>query len=199
MSGNYFGKYRGRVADIEDPEARGRIKVRIASLFGEHLTDWALPCFALASDKAGLFGVPPKDSWVWIEFEQGDPNFPIWTGCFWDKRSTLPEAAHLQPGKSLAILTAAGHSIDIRDEQEKGISLQVANGPSLRMKPDSVVLKLANGTELTLDGGGILLKSASGARLELGQSGVTLENGSGGKLKLTGMQVSINDGALEVT
>lgn len=233
MSGSYFGKYRGKVVDTDDPDRRGRIKVQIAALFGEHLTDWALPCFPLASNQAGLFGVPPAESWVWIEFEQGDPQFPIWTGCFWDKRSTLPEAAHLLPGRSLAVITPDGHAIELRDDREKGIHLQVPKGPSVHMQQDSLVLKAAKGAQiqlnddkvliqteqgatLQLDKRGIVLKLSSGAQIELGDSGIsmkgpggahlelgqssaTLESGSGAKIRLTGVQISMNDGALEVT
>jgi len=31
----------------------------------------------------GLFFLPPKGANVWVEFEGGDPDYPIWSGCFW--------------------------------------------------------------------------------------------------------------------
>ena len=44
---------------------------------------WALPAVPYAGDGVGFFMIPPIGASVWIEFEHGDPDYPIWTGCFW--------------------------------------------------------------------------------------------------------------------
>ncbi len=80
--GRYFGKYRGIVKDPDDPERRGRIQVQVKGVLGEHLV-WALPCVAYAGPGVGTFFLPDKETMVWIEFEGGNVNYPIWTGCFW--------------------------------------------------------------------------------------------------------------------
>jgi uncharacterized protein involved in type VI secretion and phage assembly len=82
MNGRHFGKYRGVVVSNTDPERRGRLEVRVPSVLGDQSV-WALPCVPYAGDGVGLFAMPKKDSGIWIEFEQGDLNFPIWVGCFW--------------------------------------------------------------------------------------------------------------------
>lgn len=76
-----YGKYRAVVKETNDPENRGRIKVECPSVYGQgNLSNWCLPCFPF-----GFFAVPPKNSLVWIEFEEGSKNNPIWTGVFFTK------------------------------------------------------------------------------------------------------------------
>jgi uncharacterized protein involved in type VI secretion and phage assembly len=51
-----------------------------------------MPCTPYAGRDVGFFAIPPVNSNVWVEFEQGDPDYPIWSGCFWGMNE-LPEAA----------------------------------------------------------------------------------------------------------
>ena len=77
----YYGKYRGLVTDNRDPDKAGRLKLRVPSILADEETDWALPCLPFAGMAgAGLFLVPETDAQVWVEFEAGDLNRPIWTG-----------------------------------------------------------------------------------------------------------------------
>lgn len=85
----YFGKYRGTVTDNEDPTSRARIKVRVPAVLDE-LEVWAMPCLPYAGDGVGIFTIPAPGAGVWVEFEAGDPSYPIWTGCFWAD-GELPE------------------------------------------------------------------------------------------------------------
>jgi hypothetical protein len=82
LAGVYFGKYRGKVEDNVDPTRRGRLKVTVPAVLGEAAV-WALPCVPYAGKDMGFYMMPEKDTPVWVEFEAGDPSFPIWTGCFW--------------------------------------------------------------------------------------------------------------------
>ncbi|MGO9079694.1 MAG: phage baseplate assembly protein V [Streptosporangiaceae bacterium] len=86
----FFGKYRGSVVVNVDPLLQGRLMVRVPDVFGILPSSWALPCVPLAGPQMGTsFVPPPVGSSVWVEFEQGDPQMPIWVGCFWDAPSSL--------------------------------------------------------------------------------------------------------------
>lgn len=90
----FFGKYRGRVRDNLDPLGRGRLRVQVPQVLGD-VEVWALPCVPFAGDGVGFFAMPPTGTGVWVEFEAGDPSFPIWVGCFWgdgeiDRADSLP-------------------------------------------------------------------------------------------------------------
>jgi hypothetical protein len=79
----FYSKYRGKVTDNRDPLMQGRIRAKVPAVFGEEETGWALPCTPYAGSQVGFFFVPPVDANIWIEFEGGDPDYPIWTGGFW--------------------------------------------------------------------------------------------------------------------
>ena len=79
----YFGKYQGRVTDNLDPKHLGRIQVSAPSVLGAGRKSWAMPCVPYAGKGVGLFAIPPIEANVWVEFEGGDLDHPIWSGCFW--------------------------------------------------------------------------------------------------------------------
>lgn len=85
----FFGKYRGKVTNSEDPEQRGRIRVNVPAV-PNAAANWALPSVPLAGDKIGLWMIPPVGTNVWVEFEAGNPAAPIWTGCFWEQNESSP-------------------------------------------------------------------------------------------------------------
>ncbi len=80
--GKYLGKYRGLVVENIDPEFLGRILIEVPSV-PSGLTNWAMPCVPYAGFQVGFYAIPPIGANVWVEFEGGDPSYPIWVGCFW--------------------------------------------------------------------------------------------------------------------
>ena len=84
----YYGKFRGKVVDNIDPLFQGRIIAEVPSAPGS-LLNWALPCTPYAGFNVGFYAIPPIGANVWIEYEGGDPNFPIWAGCFWGPEDIL--------------------------------------------------------------------------------------------------------------
>jgi uncharacterized protein involved in type VI secretion and phage assembly len=94
----FHGKYRGRVEDNNDPLKLGRIQALVPAVDGT-TTNWALPCAPYADPHAGVLLLPPVGSLVWIEFEAGDPNSPIWSGCFWERTEDMPAVVLPMPAK----------------------------------------------------------------------------------------------------
>src|SRR4029453_5035608 len=93
-----YGKYRGFVADNEDPQKRGRLKLRVPSVLGEEQSDWALPCLPFGGAAGhGFFSVPEVNAQLWVEFEEGDVQRPIWVGTFWMAEADVPAAAAISP------------------------------------------------------------------------------------------------------
>lgn len=164
----FWGKYQGTVVNNIDPENIGRIQALVPAVSDVALTSWALPCFPVAGIQTGMFTVPIMFSNVWIEFEAGDQDHPIWTGCFYGTAAEVPALAHMVPP---AI---------------PGITLQtpLQNGISISDVPGAL--------------GGILIKSATGATLMINDIGIFIQNGKGASLNMVGPSVTINDGALIV-
>lgn len=74
---NYFGLYRGIVFAGSDPEMRGRVQVIVPSLSPD--ASWAMPCVPYLSGSTAI-DVPPAGAQVWVAFERGDPELPVWMG-----------------------------------------------------------------------------------------------------------------------
>src|SRR5260221_6844351 len=89
----YYGKFRGTVVNNIDPEQRGRIQAIVPDVQGLVPTTFAMPCVPLAGKQEGTFMVPQIGAGVWIEFEQGDPDYPIWVGCLSGVVAEGPAAA----------------------------------------------------------------------------------------------------------
>jgi uncharacterized protein involved in type VI secretion and phage assembly len=141
MTGDaFFGKFRGTVTDNRDPVVRGRIKALVPDVTRPGASDWALPCFPV-----GLFAVPAVGADVWIEFEQGDPNRPIWTGCWWSVAADVPPAFARDPQQVL-LQTSGGHSVLLDDTPGAGgITLHTAGGQTIALA-DGGVIEIDNGS-----------------------------------------------------
>ena len=89
----YYGKYRGKVENNIDPQLMGRIQVSCPAVLGSGRMSWAMPCAPYAGPGIGFFAIPPKDAHVWVEFEGGNTDYPIWSGCFWALGDLSPDTA----------------------------------------------------------------------------------------------------------
>ena len=166
----YFGKYRGIVVNNVDPEQLGRIMALVPDVSTVMPTTWALPCLPVLGLQLGVFTVPMIGAGVWIEFEQGDPDYPIWTGCFPGSLLDVPTAAKLVPPAvpAITLQTALQNSIVVSD-----------------MPP-------------TPASGGIVLRSATNAMIVVNDSGIYISNGKGATITMVGPTVTVNNGALVV-
>src|SRR6266496_2920758 len=90
VKGHFFGKYRGTVSDNDDQSKRGRLKVKVPVVLGTFEV-WAMPCVPYAGNGVGFYSLPEIGTGVWVEFEGGDPSYPIWSGCYWTDNE-LPDS-----------------------------------------------------------------------------------------------------------
>ena len=97
--------YVGVVVDNNDPERLCRIKVQIAQVFDEISTDllpWALPSLnhtGGASAKTGNVDIPDIGSKVSIVFEDGNIDYPRYSGYHVDKKTILEECRENYPNR----------------------------------------------------------------------------------------------------
>jgi len=126
----FFGKYRGLVSDNNDPTSRGRVKVRVPAVLNE-LEVWAMPCLPYAGNNVGLYTIPEPGAGVWVEFEGGDPSYPIWTGGFWadDELPQDEQGNEVSPSKRI-LRTETGLMISFNDDSEV-LTLSDQNGNNI--------------------------------------------------------------------
>jgi hypothetical protein len=166
----FFGKYRGIVLQNADPEFRGRIQVQVAGVVMPPST-WAEPCVPVAGMQCGFFAVPPIGAGVWVEFEQGDPDYPIWVGGFWGTPAEPPLTAKAAatPTPDILMQTIGNNSITIYGAPGLGVTL--AAGPVV---------------------------SPTSPRIMITQAGIVITDGMGGMINVAGGVVTVNLGALIV-
>lgn len=141
----FYGKYRGTVTNVKDKSGLGRIRANVPEVTGKKETGWALPCLPFAGRGMGFLGLPTVGANVWIEFEHGDPENPIWTGCFWEKKDEVPPEALLGIGDRVLIRTAKGQGLLIDDGPGGG-------GIKIVAKARKIEIDNGNGAKVTLDG-----------------------------------------------
>lgn len=89
----YYGKYRGKVTANVDPLGQARLCVNVPDVTGLFPKMWARACLPFTGPLMGTYVCPPPvGAGVWVEFEQGDPDKPIWVGCYWDDQPVPAEA-----------------------------------------------------------------------------------------------------------
>jgi hypothetical protein len=155
----FFGKYRGRVIDNVDPLDLLRILVEVPQVLGPALSLWALPCVPAAGMLAGSFAVPAIGSQVWVEFEGGDPDYPIWTGGFW--------------GEGDAPVISSGQVVVLQSQGQNAVT--ISDGPGTPAS-GGIVLKSASGAVIVVNETGIYIANGQGASVSLVGPNVQIES-----------------------
>jgi len=170
---SWFGKYRGLVVDNADPQKLGRLKLRVPSLLGDQVvTGWATACVPYGgAENQGMLMIPEVGAGVWVEFEEGDLEFPIWVGTYWSRPSGTTElprpngddaaeaGAAQDPPTRKIIKTLKGHTIQLEDKDGE----------------EAIVIALGTHQHFVLlNGDGITIQDAAGNSLVMTSSAVTL-------------------------
>ena len=164
----YYGKYRGTVLNNIDPMQIGRLMVQVPDVGGLIPSSWAMPCFPITGKQMGAYMIPQIGTGVWVEFEQGNPDYPIWSGCWYGLVAEVP---------ALALAgNPASPSIVLQTSLQNSLIISDLPGPT----------------------GGIMLKSTTGATLIVNDTGIYIQNGKGAMLTMIGPTVTINNGAITV-
>ncbi|HEX2049881.1 MAG TPA: phage baseplate assembly protein V [Actinomycetota bacterium] len=158
----FYGKYRGKVENNVDPMLLGRVQVSVPAVLGDGRMSWAMPCAPYGGAGVGLFAVPPVGANVWVEFEAGDSDYPIYSGCFWaiGEVPAQPALPQVKVWKTDAI------TITVSD-------LPGAGGVTMEVNPPAVATPL----KLSLTSAGIEITNG-GASVKLSPVSVSLNNGA---------------------
>ena len=191
MRSRYYGKYRGIVTDVNDPESLGRITAQVPEILQEEVSPWALPAAAFAGPSHGLVLIPEVGDGVWIEFEAGDPSRPIWTGGWWAS-DELPAPAGTQ---ARALITSTGHKF-VLDDQNAEIDLLHSGGAEVKLTNDDITLRIGQ-AEAKLTSDEISLKIGT-TEITMSATELTLKGGPTAQVKLSASGVDINNGAMKV-
>jgi len=158
----YYGKYRGKIENNVDPMSLARVQVSVPAVLGDGRASWALPCVGFAGNGVGAFALPPNGTNVWVEFEAGDPDYPIWSGCFWGQ-GEVPATPAVEQTK---VFKTSGITLTLSE-------LSGAGGVTLEVSPPVVPATL----KLVLDSSCIELSNGS-STIKLSTASVSINNGA---------------------
>lgn len=161
----YYGKYRATVLNNFDVMNQGKIQVQLGDRYGPFPSTWALPALQFAGKgMASIVALPAVGSMVWIEFEAGDPDFPIWTGGFWPDPAGFPV---------LALAGATPATPNIHFQTTTGTSVTLSDNPG-----QQVFIKTVAGAMITVGAAGIVISNGQGASIALAGPSVIINGGA---------------------
>ncbi len=168
--GKLIGKYRGKVLDNIDPLGQGRIIAEVPAIPAS-ITNFATPCVPYAGLEVGFFFMPPIGADVWIEFERGDPTFPVWSGCFWSPG----ELPFLDPPPTTKILKTEFCTFIMNDLPEAGGITLECNPPAV----NDVLSMVFNGEGITITSPeSVITMTPVSTTITVPEAVITLEAGS---------------------
>lgn len=164
-SPRYYGKYRATVLLNLDPQNQGRVQVQLGDRYGLFPSTWAMPAFAFAAKgMAGVVALPQIGSAVWVEFEAGDPDYPIWSGAFYPDPFGFPV---------LAMAGATPATPNIHMQTTTGTSVTLSDNPA-----QQVLIRTAANAMIQIGAAGILITNGQGASIQLAGPSVIINNGA---------------------
>jgi hypothetical protein len=217
MERRFFGKYRGVVVDNEDPARLGRLRLSVPSVFGpDVVTGWASPCVPYGGAAGqGLFLVPERQAGVWVEFEEGDLEFPVWVGTYWSKpggdsqvpRPNDADGAEADEPQAVptckTIKTGKKHTLQFEDADgaERILLREGVKGHIVTLDADGITVADATGNKAVLGGEAIRLTDATGNAIEMTKDGLTITakapltiDASGQPVQITAKSIALKQG-----
>lgn len=139
MFGKYYSCYRGYVVDNEDKENLDRLLIRVPEIANaRELPNWALPFNLYSGEGYGLHNLPNKGDLIWVQFEKGNPNYPLWSFSYYGKNEKPDEFK----SKSVkGFKTPFGHVIYSDDDKDNPfIKIKHQNELSIVINNDGIIL-----------------------------------------------------------
>lgn len=195
----HWGKYRGTVVDNQDIPPRGRLLVSVPGIV---ITNWAMPCVPLTDVATGTFMRPRIGANVWVEFERGDPDKPIWVGCWWGEGEIprIAEEYNVVPAVSVMTVESATAGISVCD-----VPILAGGGTpgnvNIVAGEGAVTIALTSGSvnvnapDVTITAEGTVNVTAPAVTIEAGVFNVTTE----GVFNVTAAGVAIKTGIFDIT
>jgi len=170
VAGSYFGKYRGIVTDNQDPEKLCRIMAQVPAVMGETAVGWALPAFPLAGDGHGHVMLPEVGSAVWIEFEAGNLNSPIWSGGFFLASQSPPDPQ----GVGIRVIVSKNKHRVVLDDESDEVTVTHNGGSEIKLTATEISLTVGGSTIVM----GLASIDINNGVVKIGPGGVSLAMGA---------------------
>lgn len=161
----YYGKYRATVLNNADPMMQGRIQVQLADRYGPFPSTWAMPTLPFASKgMGGIVALPPLGSQVWVEFEAGDPDYPIWSGGFYPDPAGFPVlamAGATPVSPNIHFQTTTGVSVTLSDLPAKQVQVMTPTGAMILIGTAGITMSNGQGASIVMAGPSVIINGGA--------------------------------------
>lgn len=164
--------YLARVVDINDPESRNRVQVRLYSfddVDGQDAPLWARVVCPFAGADRGAFFMPDVDDEVLVVFVQGDPRHPLVIGGLWNGANAAPASLSGGTNQYKRIRSKNGVVVTLDDQQgQEKLVLETPAGQKLTLSdgPGKVRVEDSNGNSVVMEASGITITAAAQVKVD---------------------------------
>ena len=203
------------VTDVNDPEKRGRVKIKFPWLSDDYVSDWARVVCQGAGKERGWIAMPEVDDEVLIGFELQDFDRPVVLGGLYNGVDTMPTGPNdlIDSGSGAinrrSLVSRLGHRIDLLDQDGSQEGVRVATkddklsifidktNTTITVKADGTVLIEgskgitldAKDSDLTMKAKSVKVNATNGVQMDGGTGAVQMK--SNGSVSVEGMSVSV--------
>lgn len=161
MSARVQGFLLGKVVDVEDPEALGRIKVTYMDRPEAPTSNWVFVVRPMASAEFGVWFMPEIDDQVVIGFLNGNLENPYMLGSIYTGTNAPPVTEPQQR----VIRSRQGHEIVFDDtDGDENVIIRDAAKNEIKMTKDGIDIT-SDGT-ITIKGKQVVIKGDSSIDIE---------------------------------
>lgn len=165
----FDGIYAATVLSNVDPQQQGRLLLSIPDVLAFMPSTWAQPCLPLSGPTGpamGAYFVPLLGTGVWVMFEHGDVNRPVWIGCRIGSTADVPPMALAAPPglPALVLQSITQDKLIISNAPGQGITLETAQGPagpSIKVTAAGIIISDGKGAMITLAGGVVTINQGA--------------------------------------
>ena len=174
--GLWHGVYPALVTDIKDPDAQGRVKVKLPwspDAGGASCELWARLATLMGGNNRGSWFIPDVNDEVLLAFEAGDPRRAYVIGALWNGSDAPPESMDGSGNNYKKVIRSRNGvkvTLDDQDGQEKMI-LETPGGQKLTLKdgPGAVEIVDSNGNSIKLESSGITINASAKVTVQASQ------------------------------
>jgi uncharacterized protein involved in type VI secretion and phage assembly len=178
-SGQFLGGVTvGIVTNLEDPEGKKRVKLKLPYLADNEDTGWARVVQFGAGNRRGWWVHPDVGDEVIVAFENGDPRLPIVLGGVWSTANAWPDLAVVDGGalNARSFTSAKGHVLHFDDSDTPLIEIKHASTDArIVLHADNGILIEAPDQDIEIKNGKGSLKIAANGDITIKGTNVTIE------------------------
>lgn len=145
--GRFYSIYRAIVIDNEDPLNLNRLLIHVPDITNNNV--WAFPKHQPGSNGYGAkYLTPQKDEIVYVEFQTGDPQYPIWSFHGWAE-TQVPD--DLKGTKVAGFITPNGNKVKL-DDVGNIVEIEINGNQKIKIHPDGINLSVEGTLEEIISG-----------------------------------------------